>query len=90
MVEADLGIGFVPREFVHPSDNVEMIGACGGDTAAQHLPYKAEGAAAERRRKGAGTHDNELLICRTAIGFAGICENIAYLSANIAKYRPSY
>lgn len=25
MVEADLGIGFVPREFVHPSDNVEMI-----------------------------------------------------------------
>ena len=60
------------------------------DEAAQHLPYKAEGAAAERRRKGAGTHDNELLIYRTAIGFAGICENIAYLSANIAKYRPSY
>ena len=25
MVEADLGIGFVPHEFIHPSDNVKII-----------------------------------------------------------------
>ena len=25
MVEADLGIGFVPEEFIHPTDNVCII-----------------------------------------------------------------